>query len=229
MLEATHATEARYVRALRGAMRSLADELFTAATAKTDAVLPSTFNLIAAQAIAALPGKVAPIFDRHARTLADANKKGLRVVGIKPGLDLGLAARVAMAREESIAYVVKAGREYAESVREVFSKPENFGLRVEDLKEQLRERGDVTEARAELIARDQTLKLNGAITEIRQKEAGVDSYVWSTSLDERVRPEHASLEGQTFAWSSPPSVGHPGEDFQCRCVAVPVIPELADL
>ena len=113
-------------------------------------------------------------------------------------------------------------------VVEIFEAPDVNGMRVEELQRKLEERGDISESRAELVARDQTLKLNGAITQIRQENAGIDAYTWSTSLDERVREEHVALEGQTFSWASPPAVGHPGEDYQCRCVAIPVIPALAE-
>jgi SPP1 gp7 family putative phage head morphogenesis protein len=129
-------------------------------------------------------------------------------------------------RNENIQLVEKAQRSYAQSVREIFESPDVNGLRVEELKDRLLARGSISESRAELIARDQTLKLNGAVTQIRQEGSGIESYTWSTSLDERVRDTHVELEGQVFAWSTPPPVGHPGQDFQCRCLAIPVIPEL---
>lgn len=132
-------------------------------------------------------------------------------------------------REENIKLVENAQRVYSDQVREVFSNPDNFGVRVEELQAQLLERGNVSESRAELIARDQTLKTLGGINEARQKEAGVNSYTWSTSNDERVRDEHAELEGQVFSWDSPPEPGNPSEDYQCRCIGIPVIEELADL
>jgi len=57
----------------------------------------------------------------------------------------------------------------------------------------------------------------------RQKEIGVDSYVWNTAHDERVRDSHREKDGKTFKWSEPPAdTGHPGEDFQCRCIGIPV-------
>lgn len=196
---------------------------------RNDAALPSTFDLHMAEVIAAVPSKVGPIFDRHARLLSQANRRAMTVIGLPQVPEPSMRAEIAKRRDESIQLVERASREYAGSVRDVFSNPDNVGLRVDDLKKQLQERGAVSESRAELIARDQTLKVNGAITEVRQKSAGVDAYIWSTSLDERVREEHAALEGQTFSWSSPPSVGHPGQDYQCRCVAVPVIAGLEDL
>ncbi len=102
-------------------------------------------------------------------------------------------------------------------------------MRVEDLADLLQGRTGVAESRAMLIARDQTTKLNGALNEIRQTEAGVTSYTWSTSLDERVRDEHSEREGEVFDWDSPPEDGHPGEPIQCRCVAIPVVEEFAGL
>ena len=132
-------------------------------------------------------------------------------------------------RDDSIKLVENAQRVYSDQVREVFSDPANFGLRVEELQAKLVERGNVSESRAELIARDQTLKTLGGINEVRQREAGVNSYTWSTSNDERVRDEHAELEGQVFSWDNPPEEGNPGQPIQCRCVAVPYIDELADL
>lgn len=77
--------------------------------------------------------------------------------------------------------------------------------------------------RSRFIARDQTASLNASLNKIRQRQLGVRKYVWSTSMDERVRPLHAHREGQTFSWARPPSDGHPGEPINCRCVARAVI------
>ena len=57
---------------------------------------------------------------------------------------------------------------------------------------------------------------------------GITQYIWRTSRDERVRESHLVLEGKTFSWDSPPDVGHPGQDINCRCTAEPVIPGLED-
>lgn len=78
-------------------------------------------------------------------------------------------------------------------------------------------------ARARLIARDQVSKFNGQLNKLRQTEMGVEKYTWATSRDARVRPSHAALEGKTFSWNKPPAIGHPGEDYQCRCSAIPVM------
>ena len=74
------------------------------------------------------------------------------------------------------------------------------------------------------LTRDQTSKAVGNLTQERQTGAGVTHYRWSTSLDEAVRSSHRLLESKIFAWSDPPAVGHPGNDIQCRCAAVPILP-----
>ncbi len=240
--------EKRYVRALRGVMKAVAREYqkhafpYLEAVAKSDAADPkrqayemavkaaranralnplaNELDILGVEVHVAIGRTVGPIFDRFAKDVNKANAKGQALLGIKPS-ETGIPGLIARARDANIALVENAHRVYAQQVRDIVGDPDNFGLAVDDLKDKIFERGDVSESRAELIARDQTLKLNGQIAATRQQAAGVDSYTWSTSQDERVRDEHAALEGQTFEWSSPPSVGHPGEDFQCRCIAVP--------
>ena len=111
---------------------------------------------------------------------------------------------------------------------------------------EIRDRFGVTEARARLIGRDQVSKLNGQITQGRNQALGLDLYIWSSSVDERVRETHDVMEGkvckwdddsvyadtvedaQAGRWKSRASIGgvdqHPGQDFQCRCVSRAVIP-----
>jgi SPP1 gp7 family putative phage head morphogenesis protein len=112
----------------------------------------------------------------------------------------------------------------------VIADPLNEGRSVRDISKLLQEQAGYSKSRAELTARDQTLKLYGQIQEERQQKAGITKYVWTTSQDERVRPDHADLDGTVQAWDDPPVVdkrtgrrGHPGFDYQCRCTAVPVL------
>jgi SPP1 gp7 family putative phage head morphogenesis protein len=182
---------------------------------------------------------VGPAFDRMAKEVTKDNAEGLALLGIQPAFVPGLAGTIAHARENSLRLVQKAASDYADQVEAILTDPENFGLRAEALAELLEERGKVSVSRAQLIARDQTLKTNAAITRSRMGAAGVARYRWSTSQDERVRPIHAELgrrsdDGETFAFDDPPvttedgETNNPGEDIQCRCVPVPVIPELEE-
>lgn len=85
----------------------------------------------------------------------------------------------------------------------------------------------VDKRHANLIARDQTAKLNGQIQRYQQQDAGIEEYIWCTCGDARVRRSHRELNGKKFRWDTPPinSDGracNPGEDYQCRCIGRPV-------
>ncbi len=74
------------------------------------------------------------------------------------------------------------------------------------------------------LTRDQTSKAMGGLNRLRQKEVGIEAYVWGTSLDERVRPTHREKNGLQFEWDKPPpDTGHPGNDVLCRCVASGIV------
>lgn len=101
------------------------------------------------------------------------------------------------------------------------------GMRHETIRKEIEKRFNVARSRAELIARDQVSKLNGQLTEMRQTELGVESYIWQDSDDARVRPTHKKNDGKEFRWKSPPSdTGHPGQDYQCRCWADPNLKDI---
>lgn len=102
-----------------------------------------------------------------------------------------------------------------------------LGLRHEDLAEEIEGRFEVSESRAELIARDQTLKFYGSLNELRQKALGIGRYVWRTAQDERVRPEHAEREGRIYEWADD-SLEIPGEAVNCRCFGEPLVDELLE-
>ena len=61
---------------------------------------------------------------------------------------------------------------------------------------------------------------NPKITEILRddlKKNEQDYYIWRTKGDNKVRDRHKEREGKVFNWHMPPTGGHPGEDYNCRC------------
>ena len=67
-------------------------------------------------------------------------------------------------------------------------------------------------------------KLNDILADDMQKNPQ-DYYIWRTVGDDKVRSAHAEREGEIFNWHVPPTGGHPGEDYNCRCWAEPYEPE----
>jgi SPP1 gp7 family putative phage head morphogenesis protein len=92
--------------------------------------------------------------------------------------------------------------------------------------------------RARLIARTETARTSSLLTQARAIHLGSPGYFWHSARDGTVRPTHraldeASQKGQMFAWDEPPVCdrnkseefrAHPGQIWNCRCWAVPVIP-----
>lgn len=118
---------------------------------------------------------------------------------------------------------------YLEQVSQVVYQGFQNGLRWETIAEQIGERFDVAESNADRIARDQVNKLNGALTELRQTELGVERYQWNTMGDERVRDTHRVHDGKIYSWDDPPAdTGHPGEDINCRCYGAPILEDILD-
>lgn len=101
------------------------------------------------------------------------------------------------------------------------------GTNTTDITRQIQEAYGVEKRHARFIALDQMSKLNARITQKEHEDAGVVSYEWSDSGDRRVRESHRRLNGQVFEYRNPPVTDYgrrcnPGEDFGCRCVAIPV-------
>lgn len=111
------------------------------------------------------------------------------------------------------------------------------GRPIRDIQKDIQEEYNVTKSKARSLARDQISTLNAQITKLQQQDAGVKRYKWSTSKDSRVRDCHRELDGKIFSWDDPPEMWymtksrgivytgrrcHPGEDYCCRCVAIPV-------
>ena len=117
--------------------------------------------------------------------------------------------------------------QYLDKVQNAVMQAMVQGSLNKDLAEQLKKLGKDVESRAMLIARDQSSKLNAALTRARHEEAGIKKYMWSTSGDERVRESHAEKDGQIFEYTNPPAdTGHPGHDVNCRCVQIPVLDDI---
>jgi len=147
------------------------------------------------------------------------------------GVDLGVIAR-SENLEDTLRLSVTANVDLITSIPEqYFKKLEGVvyrgmieGQSATSLTEQVMAIGKVEYKRAKLIARDQTSKLNSALTKQRAQNVGSEEYIWRTAGDGRVRDSHIKNNGKTFRWDDPPpKTGHPGTDIQCRCVAQVVI------
>jgi SPP1 gp7 family putative phage head morphogenesis protein len=130
---------------------------------------------------------------------------------------------------ENVELIRSIGTQYLGQVEELVVGAVDTGIRHEQLAAQLAERLQVTESRAQLIARDQVLRGNADLSEARMRRVGVTKYIWRATPDDRTRHDHKALDGNTYSFADPPIVdrrsgrrANPGKDIQCRCQAEPV-------
>ncbi len=138
---------------------------------------------------------------------------GIDVVAESPAIEPLVSAAVA----ENVSLITSVSEKYFADIEASVMQSFRTGANTQDLIDLLQERYEVSESRATLIAVDQTNKLNGQLQQANQEALGVTRYIWRTSQDDRVRDTHQLLDGQSFDWDAPPEVGHPGQDYRCRC------------
>jgi SPP1 gp7 family putative phage head morphogenesis protein len=141
-----------------------------------------------------------------------------------------IGARVEELVRSHVGLIKSLPLEAAERVQTMSLASLRAGERIGDIVRNIMTTGEVTKARATLIAKTETGRAATAITQARAEHVGSDSYTWLSARDGAVRRMHKLLDGQTFRWNDPPVAEdngarhHPGEFPNCRCVAIPVIP-----
>ncbi len=165
---------------------------------------------------------------------------------VAPELSEDSANRLAADYNQNIKLYIKTfSRQMIGDLRGIVEKNATVGYRFDTLISQIKNRYSVTQNKAKFLARQETGLFMAKYRRERFSEAGVTHYKWSTSHDERVRPapgthgvarqnNHRALDGRTFPYADPPVVdtatgrrANPGEDYNCRCVDVPILARTA--
>ena len=167
----------------------------------------------------------------NAQNQQEVSKNLKNQTGIDLSAYLGNSPRIAEkvnAMTTANVQLIKSIRsQYLDKVQNAVTQAMVNGTLNKDLVQQIKDIGKTTEKRAIFIARDQSSKLNAALTQARHEDVGITKYTWSTSGDERVRESHAEKDGQVFEYANPPAdTGNPGHDYNCRCVAIPVLDDV---
>ncbi|TQR21806.1 phage head morphogenesis protein [Psychrobacillus vulpis] len=128
--------------------------------------------------------------------------------------------------EDNVNYIVTIEEDYFRDIELIINEGVKKGSSIKEIRQQLIGRVEITENRAKFIAIDQAGSILGQITAQRHQNIGVNRFKWLTSADERVRESHKELNNKVFLYSDPPEVNGrvviPGQDYRCRCVAIPV-------
>lgn len=160
---------------------------------------------------------------------AQINRQFQSVLGINPLLtERWMGPKVAAFVEQNVSLIKSIPEQFFSKIEGMVRNTVEHGIStrklegeiLEDFGGMIHNQLEMTRSRAHLIAKDQIAKYNSSLHELRQREAGVTKYIWSTSKDERVRPKHAAMEGKIVSWDDPPPVGvhgeklHVGQDYQ---------------
>ena len=198
-------------------------------------------NLVVAIARITSEGNLSPLVDAQGRRIGAWNAREMsRVLGIDlTRRETGLGSFIESFRRTNVRLIRSIPSTELDQIEAILSRATAQGSRVEAVRREIEERFDVSRSRATLIARDQTLKANADVSQLRQQNAGVEHYFWISSLDERVRgrpggtwekseSNHWRLHNTRQSWLVAPITNpkrgirnHPGKDYQCRCIAAP--------
>jgi SPP1 gp7 family putative phage head morphogenesis protein len=163
-------------------------------------------------------------------------------LGVDPVFrDRGLAARAEQFTRENVHLIKRIPERLHSDVEALVHHAVSTGRLGEDLAQDIEDRFGVSERHARMIAGDQVKKFYASVNHARQKEMGVNKFIWRTVGDERVRgdpggkypkaePSHFELDGETYDYDDPATPEGddgeplmPGSDYNCRCYAEPVL------
>lgn len=177
-----------------------------------------------------------------------ADQKLVKTLGIPQWSDttapIAVPAQITLERRERIAAewrdnleipIKGFAQEEIETLRDLIEQHTFKGGRYESLVQTIKRRYGVTQSKAKFWAQQETALLVTKFKETRYTDAGILEYRWACvrgSAAHPVRPAHKVLEGKIFRWDDPPITSEPGEavrrnnpgqDFHCRCSAIPVV------
>lgn len=156
-----------------------------------------------------------------------------KVQGVDPFLnDPRLSDVMGLFEKSNVELITSIPGQHLNKIETIVMEGHRKGELTETIRKKIQEVSPVTKQRARFIARDQVSKLNGQLEYIRATRNGITQYIWRANKDARLRPDHRQLDGTVQEWDDRPITNdqgdhnHPGEDFNCRCVAENIYPEI---
>jgi SPP1 gp7 family putative phage head morphogenesis protein len=176
------------------------------------------------------------IFERLIKKTDRSFRDSVRDIIVPPQLTDHARARIASEWQDNMQLWIKDFTEREISkLRKNLQKSAFKGNRREGMIQVIQDSYDVSANKAKFLARQETSLLMSKFKEVRYADSGVREYRWGCvagTNDHPVRPWHKALEGKVFRWDDPPITSkpgeavhknNPGEDFNCRCFARPIV------
>ncbi len=129
------------------------------------------------------------------------------------------------------------GKDYIEGIQQTAYEGFIQGQSLDKIADGMSEFTELSENKAKFWAHDQCGDVYAKYTETMHKKAGIENYRWKGMMDNHERDDHRELEGRIFSWAagaiatgllSKPGAKHPGEDYNCRCLAIPTMEDVTN-
>lgn len=139
--------------------------------------------------------------------------------------------------EQNVGFVRSLPQESLSSMRRIVEDGYFEGWGITKIRNEIVREFGLSKSKAKALAVDQMGTLCSQITRKQQTDAGCTHYRWKSRKDSKVRESHRQYNGKIFSWDDPPPswymtksrgkvftgrMCHPGEDYCCRCMAIPV-------
>ena len=180
------------------------------------------------------------LFDKAIFRMDKEFRKNVSTISVQPKVTDFQARKISEGWQRNLERDIKTFteeqiQELREKIKESYFKGDRYGSLVQSIRQSY----GVTERKAEFLARNETKGLAAAYQGARYVEAGVPGYHWkavSGTAAHPTRHRHRELSemsdrGKIFYWNKPPVTtepgqpvrrNNPGQDYNCRCSAIPV-------
>jgi len=180
--------------------------------------------------------QVSELFDRSLWRVDKAVADTLKGITVPPQLTPERRRKIADEWQNNLQLWIKDfTAEEIVSLRKSVEKTVYSGSRRDAVIRSIQKSYGVSARKAKFLARQETNLLLTKFKESRYIDSGVHEYTWRCvvgSKNHPVRPSHKILDGKTFRWDDPPITtepgqpvrrNNPGQDFECRCAAIPKV------
>lgn len=168
-------------------------------------------------------------------------QESVKNITVAPKLTTDQAARIASEWQTNMDLWIKDFiEEEIVELRSDIAKSVFAGNRYGSAVEAIQKSYRVSANKAKFLARQETALLMSKFKEVRYSDAGIHEYKWEAvvgSPKHPTRPRHkeladASKRGKIYRWDDPPVTtapgeperrNNPGEDYNCRCTARPIV------
>lgn len=180
--------------------------------------------------------KMKDIFEKSLWKTDNNLAKTLKAITIEPKISPSQRDKIAAEWARNMRLSIKGFTEsQIRKLRIDIEKSYFAGQRYESAIKSIQKSYGVSANKAKFLARQEYKLLTAKFKETRYAEAGIYEYEWrcvAGSKNHPVRPSHKKLEGRVFRFDDPPVTtppgeparrNNPGEDYNCRCFAIPVV------